>query len=46
MILAILTPSAVTLLAFALFSIVVLLTFAVAYAKRDITIDITLFELH
>jgi len=28
------------------FAILLLGTFAVAYAKRDVTIDITLFEFH
>lgn len=40
------TASSATLLAFGLFSLFVLLAFAVAYAKRDVKIDITLFEFH
>lgn len=35
-----------TAIVFGLFSLFVLLAFAVAYAKRDVTIDITLFEFH
>lgn len=45
MILTVLTPSVATLIAFAFFSIVVLLSFAIAHAKRDVTVEITFFKL-
>ncbi|CQH65423.1 uncharacterized protein HHUB_6118 (plasmid) [Halobacterium hubeiense] len=46
MILQALTTLPATALVFGLFSLFVLLAFAVAYAKRDVTIDITVFEFH
>ncbi len=39
-------PSAVALIGFTAFAILLLVTFAVAYAKRDVKINITLFEFH
>ena len=45
MILTAIPPLAAALTAFAAFSIFLLLAFTVAYAKRDVHIEITLLEL-
>lgn len=46
MVLPAITPPTAALIGFALFSLFILLAFTVAYAKRDVTIDITVFEFH
>jgi hypothetical protein len=46
MFLSAITTFPVTAIVFGLFSLFVLLFFTVAYAKRDVTIDITVFEFH
>jgi hypothetical protein len=40
------TPLVAALIAFCGFSIFLLLAFTVAYAKRDVHIEVTLFEFH
>jgi len=46
MVLEIIPPSTAALIGFATFALFLLLALAVAYAKRDVTINITLFEVH
>lgn len=46
MILTAIPSSAVALIGFSAFAIFMLLALAVAYAKRDVTINVTLFEFH
>jgi hypothetical protein len=46
MILQAISPSIAGLLGFGMFSLIILLTFVVAYAKRDVSINITILELH
>ena len=46
MLLTIVPPSVAVIAAFVVFALFVLLAFALAYAKRDIYIDITFFEIH
>jgi len=46
MILQAISPSVAGFLGFGVFSLIILLAFAVAYAKRDVSINITLLEFH
>lgn len=46
MVLDVVTPSVAALIGFVLFALFILLAFAVAYAKRDVEINITLLEFH
>lgn len=47
MLLTAISPSAVALIGlFAVFAIFMVLALAVAYAKRDVNISVTLFEFH
>lgn len=46
MILQIVSASLASLIAFGTFALFLLLAFAVAYAKRDVSINITVFELN
>ena len=46
MVLEIVTPSTAALIGFGTFALFLLLALAVAYAKRDVIIDITVFEVH
>lgn len=45
MILTMIAPLAAALIAFGVFAIFVLLAFTVAYAKRDVHIDVTFLEV-
>jgi len=46
MILLAISPSLAGLIGFGMFSLIILLAFSVAYAKRDVSINITLLEFH
>lgn len=46
MFLEVATPSVAALVGFSVLALFVLMGFAVAYAKRDVTIDVTVFEFH
>ena len=46
MILQAILPSIASLIAFSVFGIILLITLAVAYAKRDVSISVTLLEYH
>lgn len=46
MILQAISPSLAGLIGFGVFSLIILLAFSVAYAKRDVSINITLLEFH
>lgn len=46
MILQTVSASLAGLIGFGVFSLIILLAFSVAYAKRDVSINITLLEFH
>lgn len=46
MILTALTPSVAVFISFAVFAVLIVVAFVTAYAKRDVTIDVTLLEFH
>ena len=46
MILQAISPSIAGLLGFGMFSLIILLAFTIAHAKRDVSINITVLELH
>lgn len=46
MLLQVVPTSVAALIGFATFAVILLLAFAIAYAKRDVSINITFFEYH